>query len=83
MSDKLMKKTVIESAAESMRPENYPVDRVRMPMSLTSSLSNRVETSNTRLLWAGVFVFVSLAIAVVLFLNFEKLLKKVFYETLS
>ena len=79
MSDKLMKKTVIESAAESMRPENYPVDRVRMPMSLTSSLSNRVETSNTRLLWAGVFVLVSLAIAVVLFLNFETLLQKVFY----
>ena len=62
MSDKLMKKTVIESAAESMRPENYPVDRVRMPMSLTSSLSNRVETSNTRLLWAGVFCFVWLGI---------------------
>ena len=79
MSDKLMKKTVIESAAESMRPENYPVDRVRMPMSLTSSLSNRVETSNTRLLWAGVFVLVSLAIAVFLFLNFETLLQKVFY----
>lgn len=79
MSDKLLKKTVIESAAESMRPENYPVDRVRMPMSLTSSLSNRVETSNTRLLWAGVFVLVALAIAVVLFLNFETLLQKVFY----